>query len=307
MSTSLAHLITTKPWNADSSIPRNVDFPKGMLGSEERRAFYWMGRECVDGRGHIVDAGAFLGASAYCFAAGLADNPRPSSRRTRIHSYDMFSAFEQYTADQVSRDFGGHDGQSFRDMFDYQVAAHVHRIVAHEGDITQQRWTGEPIEILFIDVAKSNALNGHICDQFFGSLISGHSLVVHQDHFLSRHPCIHVSMEYMAEHFEVVDPAIKWCSRAYRCLSPVPRAMLDRVRDYGFTLAEERALLDRAQAKEADACHGLFDLLQVCVSLYGRDPADARVRLSRFSASGDADLVRILEGEREFLAGLAGV
>ena len=46
--------------------------PHGMVGFEERRMLYWLGAEHYSGAGVIVDAGAYLGASAFALSAGLA-------------------------------------------------------------------------------------------------------------------------------------------------------------------------------------------------------------------------------------------
>src|ERR1700738_4115101 len=97
-----AHHPFHKPWrDAGAEIPRNIYFPKGMLGTEEREALYWFARELVTGVGHIIDAGAFLGTSAYALAAGLDHARNPRAERSKVHSYDMFVAFEQYTADWI--------------------------------------------------------------------------------------------------------------------------------------------------------------------------------------------------------------
>src|ERR1700704_5140207 len=66
--------IREKPWNR-SDVPPEIYSPKGMIGPEERRALYWLGKNWFTGRGEIVDAGAYIGASAFSIAAGLNDNP----------------------------------------------------------------------------------------------------------------------------------------------------------------------------------------------------------------------------------------
>ena len=60
--------------------------PPGMLGGEERQFLYFAARDFYAGAGEIVDAGAFLGASAGALAAGLRDNPRVRDkfRRTAV-------------------------------------------------------------------------------------------------------------------------------------------------------------------------------------------------------------------------------
>jgi hypothetical protein len=51
----------------------------------------------------------------------------------------------------------------------------------HEGDLLANGWSGDPIELLFVDFSKTWALNDFIVKEFFPSLIAGRSVVVQQD------------------------------------------------------------------------------------------------------------------------------
>ena len=99
--------IRTKPWLAPGAgIPAVVDEPKGMIGPEERRAYYWLGRNRLSGAGCIVDAGAFVGASTFCFAAGAADGGRRDFRGgPLVHAYDYFKVVDEYVGNAIARDF----------------------------------------------------------------------------------------------------------------------------------------------------------------------------------------------------------
>lgn len=56
--------LNDRPWKKDGyAFPRHLENPRGMVGSEERRCYYWLGKNWYTGKGFIVDAGAFLGAS----------------------------------------------------------------------------------------------------------------------------------------------------------------------------------------------------------------------------------------------------
>jgi predicted O-methyltransferase YrrM len=58
----------------------------GMLGPEELQFLYLSAQKFFTGTGEIVDAGAFLGASAAALGAALRDNPRVTDKARRIHS-----------------------------------------------------------------------------------------------------------------------------------------------------------------------------------------------------------------------------
>jgi hypothetical protein len=294
--------VDLRAWRApDPTIPRNIDFPKGMLGPEERRALFWYARELVDGRGHVIDAGAFVGTSSFALACGLAHSRHPNAHRAKVHAYDMFEAFEDYTASWVSREFGGHIGTHFRDIYEYQLGLYLDRVVVHQGDILKQRWTGEPIEILFVDIAKSNDLNCMILREFFPALIPEHSLIMHQDFFLARHPYIHASMELINEHLELIEPLAKWCTRIWRLKTMPPGDVLDRLAQRPFAADETEELLLRAQSREGPGFRELYELLLATNDLsFGRLEAADR-RLSAFKPAGDEDLVRMLIADAEHL------
>src|SRR5262245_59100379 len=95
--------LSSKPW-LSAKIPREVTFPKGMLGVEERRMLYWLGRYYFSNRGTVVDAGAYAGASGFCLASGLAASNYVSPLAC-VHSYDWFVANDDTVADALSRDF----------------------------------------------------------------------------------------------------------------------------------------------------------------------------------------------------------
>ena len=56
-------------------------------------------------KGVIIDAGAFAGASAFCFASGLASNKAGPFSRKCIHSYDLFRVDEPYVQDYIVNNF----------------------------------------------------------------------------------------------------------------------------------------------------------------------------------------------------------
>src|ERR1700722_6335934 len=150
---------TRKPWN-DIPFPPEIAFPRGMIGEEERRMLFWLGRYFYSGGGVIVDAGAFAGASAFCLAAGLSRSPFAGSPFARILSYDLFKAVDGYVAQAISKDFHKIElGDSYLDVFRYQTALYSTLIDARQGDFLSASVPNESIEILFVDVAKTAQLN----------------------------------------------------------------------------------------------------------------------------------------------------
>jgi hypothetical protein len=239
----------SKPWELGASdIPSEIYFPRGMLGDEERRCLWWLGNHVFRGDGLIVDAGAFAGASAFCLASGASTHNR---RGKIVHSYDLFYALDQYVADAITADFRpiGLNG-SYRDVFDFQTGKYSGLIEAHGGDFLTHAWAGEPIEILFIDIAKTRELNSHTVREFFPRLIPGHSIVIQQDFYHCWHPYIHLTMQYLKDYFEIIDSHVLWQSRVYRLVKPL-NDDLKRIVDYDFSFHERFDLLSEFEAGES--------------------------------------------------------
>jgi hypothetical protein len=227
-----------------TAVPVEIANVTTMLIPDELRLLHHLGRNYASGAGAIVDAGCFFGGSTVALASGLRRNP---VRGLRIDSYDRFEV-EEWTRGIYFPE-STPAGTSFRDQFDRNVAPYADLINVHAGDITSQPWTGGPIEILFIDVAK----NVEVCDwvtwQFFPHLIPGRSLVIQQD-YLYHHwvAWLHVTMEYYADYFEYVcDTGIN--SVVFLNTKKIPEDVLRRDTVASLSIDEKRALMDRAASR----------------------------------------------------------
>jgi hypothetical protein len=222
-----------------------------MLSKEERQFLYALGRDYWTGGGAIVDAGCFLGGSTLALAMGVLANPRQLARQGAIHSYDLFVA-DAHQAGSYLKTFGTFaPGDSVRPVFDYQTAGVSAVLNVHEGDLRSFPWTASaPIEILFIDVSKTWALNDFIVRQFFPRLIPGHSIVVQQDYVHPTCPWLAVTMEYFADYFELL-AYVPYNSMIYRAIAPVPRDLVATDVISMLHDDEKRALMERAIARSA--------------------------------------------------------
>ncbi len=259
-----------KPWNARADeIPPEIYTPYGMVGPEERRCFYWLARYGLTGQGCVVDAGCFLGASTLCFASGAAAAGHRSFRGGPIvHAFDYFKAFDQYIADAIRKNVRRVEkGGPYLYIFKEYTEKYAAMIEAHPGNFFKQHWSGAPIELLFIDVAKRERLNAHLAREFFPHLTPG-AFVIHQDYFHCWHPYIHISMEYLADAFEVVDEHVMHQSRVWRMIAPIPEEKIARIQAYDFSKEERLALLDRMIANSSSRSRPMMQavrLWQVCL------------------------------------------
>lgn len=241
----LLRVIERKPWQSEP-VPGCLENPKGMIGAEERSCYYWLGKEWYSGKGYVIDAGAFVGASTFCFAAGVhASGHHRFDGKPPIHAYDFFKVVDDYVGESISRDFRPvTKGESYLDVFEYQIGRFGDLITPHPGDFMQQQWAGEPVEILFIDISKTLNLNAHVVNLFFRCLIPGQSIVIHQDYYHCWHPYIHYSMEYFRDEFELVDEHVEYQSRVWRLIKPLPKEKVDRIARNELGEEERMALLN---------------------------------------------------------------
>lgn len=270
--------LSNKPWlESDANIAEDIYIPHGMLGAEERAALFLIGRDYCDGRGHIVDAGAFLGTSAFSLASGLAHSSNPRAKNTKIFSYDIFRADEDYVTDFIKQRFQNFDhSSSFRAIYNAQIGAYRESIVPMEGDFCETRWFGGAIEVLFVDLDKSYALHRTFLQEYYPHLIPSHSLLLHQDWYLSRHPWLHYGMEYLSEYFSIVDPLVKWCTRVFRLEAAIPLEDLSVLANQGLGYEKEIYLLDRLLEREAGEMKDMLTLSKITHRLARGDREQAR-------------------------------
>jgi Methyltransferase domain len=245
----MPQLDRAKPW-LSIPVPREIDFPKGMLGSEERRLLFWATGHYFQGRGAIVDAGAFAGASAFCLASGLA-NSKFAHPLARVQSYDWFVAHDDPVAKHLTGAFTPTEiGANFRDVFEYQTGKYRERIDIHQGDFLELAAPPGEIEILFIDIAKTAELNAKVLLDYYPKLIPGVSLVIQQDFYQAWLPYIHTSMMLLDGYFDLVDPLVAGESRVWRLKEAIPLHVLKETVAATLSAEQNICLLDRAITAE---------------------------------------------------------
>lgn len=176
---------------------------RGRAGAKWRRAvgmttpeeLAWLADHVaneVQGVGSLVDLGCFLGSSTEAMAEGLVRNPRAGG--SEIHAYDLFrweSWMEQSVAGTPVADRFS-EGESFLPYVAKRLAPWGERVVLHEGDLLEETWSGGPIELLFVDAAKSLALGNALARNFLPALVPGAGVVVEQDFAHYFTPWVHV-------------------------------------------------------------------------------------------------------------------
>jgi hypothetical protein len=260
------------PWR-DVSLPTDAVGIPTMLSKTERKLLYGLARDFASGDGAIVDAGCFLGGSTAALLAGVRDR---AGERTGppVASYDLFEV-EEYTLRKFfAADRSLHAGDSFRERFNANVSGFDVPHVVHEGDIVEHGWTGEQIDVLFLDVLKSSEINDAVLRDFFPSLVPGRSVIVHQDYGWGGMPWIPITVELMRDSLVLVD-WMEWGSHVFFLEGDVPAELMENG-VAGLDLETKFELLDRAIARSDAWVRGMLEISRAAL-VAERDGPEAGV------------------------------
>ena len=194
-----------RPWmDRGFAVPAAAENVRTMLSDEESRLLYWLARDYAEGAGEICDLGCFAGGSTARMAAGVLD----AGRKTPVHAYDHFrisdAQKERFLYPAGIAPFRGDD---MEDAVAELLSPWAEVVRMHKGDIRRTRWSGQPIELLFVDAAKTPQSADLIAFGFYPSLIPGRSLLIQQDYLHWRQPWVAAQMELLGACFETAC----WC------------------------------------------------------------------------------------------------
>ncbi|MBO0705170.1 MAG: hypothetical protein J2P39_07620 [Candidatus Dormibacteraeota bacterium] len=276
-------------------MPAEVRDVRSMLSYEERALLFGLAQDRFDGRGLIVDAGSFVGGSTLALACGLA--ARGGAPDGVIHSYDRL-LLEGYSKDGYYADVEDLEvGSSLRPVFESNLASHRELVTLHEGDLLLERWDRGPIEILFVDIAKSWELNAHVVTQFFPSLMPGHGVVVQQDLVHWQYPWCAIVMESLADHFRYA--GWTWYgSSVWECVTPLQPEDLERDWRGDVGLDQGLRLLRRSARRAGGRGAALLELARATLLLEFDRPAEALAEVERIKELYGSDVAYIEEAYR---------
>ena len=250
--------------------PRLPDGMATMMMPAELDVLYSIARNYCSGAGAIVDAGIFLGGSTACFAEGLSGNAAIAGggASVAIHSYEraivtkpMIAALRR-TRVQVGSDFGK-DGESYAPYLQKMLAKYS-SVHLHVGDIMEAGFPEVPVEVLYLDILKSEKIQEHCNRIFLPRLIPGRSLIIQQDYFWYLGWFVNAFMERFRDYFELVDTADT--SAVFRLIRALPQEAYEPQVFTGVRAHETLALLERARHKGETLAQYLMH--ELCVATF---------------------------------------
>jgi tetratricopeptide (TPR) repeat protein len=246
MNELMPSVFPVRPWK-QLNLPRAVTRMKSMLSSEEKQYLTWVTAEKFAGWGAVVDLGPWLGSSSAALAEGL----KRRGASAKIHSFDLFRWEPSYM--ERVMETGLPRGADFLPIFLQETADYAPWIDARKQDLMQYSWDGGPIEILFVDAAKSWDLANAIFRAFGPFLQAERSRIIlqdfryHETHWL---PLIFDSRPDLWAEIEDVDEGHTVTFVPLKSLSGPDGIQADYSEETFSFEAAERAFRDRIDREE---------------------------------------------------------
>lgn len=184
------------------------------------------------GKGELVDLGSWLGATVVPLCEGLRANPLFSDQHHHVHCYDAFVWYENMTKSITSYPeavSGYKVGDFFVDSFCTITQTHKELIVIHQTDLATASWETKPIEYLMIDAMKNWEIARNIVINFYPFVVAGAGIVIHEDFCHYYTSWIHLIQYKLKDFFEPVDDMNGSSAKAFRCVKPLNKAVLEKI------------------------------------------------------------------------------
>ncbi len=258
-----------------------------MISREERRYLHWLGRTQWRDVGHVVEIGPWLGGSTVCLASGMSAGH--AAPRHRLHAIDNF-----LWRDFMSRmaDLPLAAGDSFESHFRANVARFADRIAVHtmslpdeavEGDVETTKvrsradesvapfaWpASEPIEILFVDGAKSWRGIRHLLATVRSTLVPD-ALLVAQDYKYWAAYWVPLFLWQVRDSIERVHDVKRGSTVSFRLTRALDAQRIEAIPDHIAKLDLDRACREIESA--ADALRQIGDDLGASQVALGQVP-----------------------------------
>lgn len=206
-----------RPWLSSSFV--YPEYIPTMISREERQYLWWLAATVWKDVGHILEMGPWLGGSTACLAEGVC--ARREAPRHRLFTIDNF-VWRRFMSDRA--DLTLEPGESFEHVFRGNVASYGRLIETQrawlpdeivEGDRWAEdvrgdgtrgdlfRWRAGPVEIAFVDGAKSWAGLAHFLREVAPSL-TARSLLVLQDYKYWGSYWVPMTCELLSDEVELV-------------------------------------------------------------------------------------------------------
>jgi hypothetical protein len=238
-----------------------TDVPQvpGMTNIDELKYFYWCCATKHQPGRRVVELGPYVGRSTMALAAGLRRSADPHGKVVSVDRFlwepwtianTLDDTLDGLSESQRARLKPGElqpkEGDSFLPLFQIFTEDLKDSIHVVNAELEAYRWSGEPIDVLMVDAAKSWDALDQIVRQFFPCLVDG-ATVIHQDykHFYTY--WLHPVTERMLEQgvLTLAENVTGWPTQGFRFHKTPSFRAEDYVRS-AFSDAEADRLMARS-------------------------------------------------------------
>lgn len=250
---------------------------RSMLSTHEIALLFAIAKDATPA-GSVVDLGPLIGASTWALCKGFVEAGRKD--RSFIHSFDLWGTegtYDSYLSEMPRGGAGSVLGQWMR-----VVAPWAEQCEPHQGDFLQWQWDGREIGVLFIDIAKSWALNNHVVSTMFPALRPG-SFLIQQDYIHWAEYWIHIEMARFSKYFKHCQ-FLRGATSFYVCVETPPADLCAEPANslpYGVQVA----LLDQERAKAPASVQQVMKCAAAKHAIENGDTTRARMLLDDVSVS----------------------
>jgi predicted O-methyltransferase YrrM len=252
--------------------------------TEEQKLLTRIASTHAESNGVILDGGAFLGASTVSLARGL--NERCTSKKRRIISIDHFTVQDEYVHAKLHQSgINVSYGDSILELYLHNTRSVRQHIETRAGEATRVGRIQEIVDIAFIDISKTPALNSFISLEWFRRMIPGHSVVIQQDFHSPVFPWIPASMGVAAEYFSVAVPKVGETA-VFRLEKPLPSSVLSKMAAVSALSMDGLRQVQRIAALFPPEEQHTLELIQCNILAHIGRATDARDKLETIIAGG---------------------
>lgn len=235
-----------KPREIDTASWKNIAFTypthiPTMITPEERNYLYWLGQSTWTGKGIAIEIGSWLGGSTACLALGMKDSGRQCNKHLKV--FDNF-IWQEFMADRAPLPIK--PGDSFEPFFRKNIQD-FHDCVEHharqlpdsaatpgQGDTQTpipylETMYREPVELLFVDGAKSWFAMLYLMKTVNPNLVPGLSYLVFQDYKYWGTYWVPAITTILEQYFEPVHNVINGCTFTLRLKKSIPAQALEDI------------------------------------------------------------------------------
>jgi len=241
-------LFKDRPWRklSEADLGQVTRVPS-MLADEEPKFYFWLGQTFSSLDGVFVDLGCFVGGSTARFAGGI----QSAGHQSIVHAFDRFTVNEKIKkAVLYENGIEPFEGRDMLPLSKELLAPFADHVVHHQGDITEAKWNGAPIDVLAHDASKSRKSMDAQAEIFWPYFRTGRTILVQQDYLHTVQPWIPVQMELWSDHFEPL-AFIRGSSMVFLCTRVPSAALLEERRVSDLDDAQQVDLIKKARARMA--------------------------------------------------------